>query len=225
MYVLLINVRGTAFANFFSLGGIGMPLVGIEVRGDVVAWQAAWYLAILMSGVALVLAGLRRGLLVFAVVGSSVMLAVAGLGLHHVGNQRFTLADSGWHCKGDAPRFCVLDESRGRLEAAYPSLAEADRRWRALATAPTPDAYWQRLDLPVPGHDAVFPVSGLRSAERLVQGLVTASYPCSDRWTYEQYQSLVVVTQAVLGDGLSATGWSPDARRSEVAARIAELDC
>lgn len=211
LYVALIN-RGPVIGPMFSLGGIGSRLLGLEVRPEMVWTQSAWWAAVAAAALLISAAGPRRVLARSAMllIGAVVLLMPTRVAAT-MPSDRFQLRDPlTWTCVGEEPRLCALD---GAEPSAFGSLrdrfAEADRRWAESVGTPTVHTYWQRLELPVPGHAEEVRVAGHMSDSHVIFEVIVAAHDCSDSWTYQQFQVVEDAVRRLEGSGLQAP-WQPE---------------
>lgn len=213
LYVGLIN-GGPVVGTMLQLGGIGMRLSALVVRPELVVaqsvmWGAVSLAAVLFAASTVRPRGVRVGLLVIAMT----VVAVPASAVSSVPRERFELADSlEWTCQGAAPSLCALSgDAPGDLVDLQQRYAEAHRRWSRSSSSGAVETYWQRLDVPVPGHRHEVRVARAMSDAEIVQEVITADLPCVDRWTYEQFLVMEEVSRRLVGAGLDRPQQSADA--------------
>lgn len=204
LYIALIQFSSGRFSNLVSLGGIGIPLRGISLRPEIAQAQVVWF-SVLALGAAAVIVCLRRWWLLLAAVAglSLVLVAIAAVQVVRLGPARFGLADPSFSCYRGSPRFCLLQDDDQRLVPLLPRLRLAGERWSRASDSSPATTYWQRLDIPVPGHVLEVSLRGSMSDLEMMEALISASYPCSDGWDYRQFLAMERVATRLVGSGLS----------------------
>lgn len=228
LYVGLVTTSSGSLTHLLGLGGVGHAIEGMRVRPEVPAVQLAWFgLLAAVSATGTLLLVRRSAKLIVTVGLAAVAMVVAAGAAVAVGPQRYELdPELSWSCSGQAPRVCRPDGS-----SLDPSLVarvqEADARWAAVLGQDTLAAtYWERLGLPVPGHDTEVALSGSMSDQHLLESVIAAGYPCSDGWTYGQYEAMHRVATVLAGSPLEETAPGLAASVAQAGVRgLASLDC
>lgn len=221
--IVLITVDGAA-ENLVNLGGIGLELTALQVRPAVVWSQVAWFVAIGVATTMLAVgrhAGTRATAV--AVAGAAVLLGVGASSVLAQGAGRFELGATEWVCAGADVRFCVLSEDEAVFDDGRDQLQEAARRWAEIDPRGLGVTYWQRLDIPVPGHEREFSLRETYLDEEAAEVIITSSFDCAQSWDYDAFRLMQRTSLALVGEGLStaSAAWQP--RR--VRAALSGLSC
>lgn len=199
MYAVLMAGYDAEWAALVRIGGAGLPLSGLEIR-PMLSWaQVAWFGSAVAVVVGLTIVAFRASVAGWLVSGMTALLLLAsfGGGAVAVGEPRYQVSDEPWVCAGQTPQFCALRAERDQLHRHLAVLERVARKWAVTAPQHAPDVYWRRVSMPVPDHEAEFSWRSHYTPLEAAEVLIEASFPCSANWSYQQYETMLVLARQV----------------------------
>jgi hypothetical protein len=206
LYVGLLN-SGATVGTMIRLGGLGMPLVGLRVRPEVLMGQVLWWSAtcIALGLLSLATKDPVSGRLILCSFASAAAIVIFTQIVMPLSGSRFEIdRPLNWNCYGQAPRLCHLEGgSETLMEELQPRFSEASRRWSELADRTNTETYWQRLELPVEGHVEEVQFRRAMSDLDVAKEVISSGFPCSAGWSYEQYLVMEELAARLVEEPLS----------------------